>query len=263
MRLPKVMVPVLSSSRVSTSPAASTARPEVASTLTFSSRSMPAMPTADNSPPIVVGIRVMNSAPSTIGESWTPENLPSPSKVVTAIRKIRVRPASSTARAISLGVLRRSAPSTMAIMRSRKVCPASEVIRTLIQSETTVVPPVTAERSPPLSRITGADSPVMAASLTEATPSMISPSAGITSPASTRTISPTPNLWAGVGTMVPVAGSTISLALVVTREARRSRRPPCHGPRRRSRPGWRRARWPRARARSGSRSRTDVRRRSR
>ena len=33
MRLPKVMVPVLSSSSVSTSPAASTARPEVAMTL--------------------------------------------------------------------------------------------------------------------------------------------------------------------------------------------------------------------------------------
>ena len=49
MRLPKVMVPVLSSSRVSQSPAASTARPEVASTLTFSSRSMPAMPMAESS----------------------------------------------------------------------------------------------------------------------------------------------------------------------------------------------------------------------
>ena len=47
MRLPKVMVPVLSSSRVSTSPAASTARPEVASTLKRISRSMPAMPMAD------------------------------------------------------------------------------------------------------------------------------------------------------------------------------------------------------------------------
>ena len=40
--------------------------------------------------------------------------------------------------------------------------PGSAVMRTLIQSETTVVPPVTAERSPPASRITGADSPVMA-----------------------------------------------------------------------------------------------------
>jgi len=35
------------------------------------------------------------------------------------------------------------------------------------------VPPVTAERSPPLSRMTGADSPVIADSSTEAMPSMI------------------------------------------------------------------------------------------
>ena len=41
------------------------------------------------------------------------------------------------------------------------------------------MPPVTAERSPPDSRITGADSPVIAASLTEATPSITSPSDGI------------------------------------------------------------------------------------
>ena len=53
-----------------------------------------------------------------------------------------------------------------------------------------MVPPVTAERSPPLSRITGADSPVIAASSTEATPSITSPSLGIRSPASTSTISP-------------------------------------------------------------------------
>ena len=46
------------------------------------------------------------------------------------------------------------------------------VMRTLIQSDSTCVPPVTAERSPPASRMTGADSPVIAASLTEATPSM-------------------------------------------------------------------------------------------
>ncbi len=53
------------------------------------------------------------------------------------------------------------------------------------------VPPVTAERSPPDSRMTGADSPVMAASSTEATPSMTSPSPGMISPASTSTTSPT------------------------------------------------------------------------
>ena len=40
-------------------------------------------------------------------------------------------------------------------MRSRKVSPGLAVIRTLIQSEMTVVPPVTALRSPPLSRMTG------------------------------------------------------------------------------------------------------------
>ena len=76
-------------------------------------------------------------------------------------------------------------------MRSMKVEPCAAVMRTRIQSDSTCVPPVTAERSPPDSRITGADSPVIAASLTEATPSITSPSLGILSPASTSTISPT------------------------------------------------------------------------
>ena len=49
-------------------------------------------------------------------------------------------------------------------------------------SDSTLVPPVTAERSPPDSRMTGADSPVMADSSTEATPSMTSPSPGMMSP---------------------------------------------------------------------------------
>ena len=52
------------------------------------------------------------------------------------------------------------------------------------------MPPVTAERSPPDSRITGADSPVIADSSTEAMPSITVPSPGITSPASTTTRSP-------------------------------------------------------------------------
>lgn len=52
------------------------------------------------------------------------------------------------------------------------------------------MPPVTDEKSPPDSRITGADSPVIADSSTDATPSTTSPSAGITSPASTSTTSP-------------------------------------------------------------------------
>ena len=92
--------------------------------------------------------------------------------------------------ATSLGVFLRAAPSTMAIILSRKLWPGSLVIFTTIQSESTVVPPVTAERSPPASRTTGADSPVMADSSTEAAPSMTSPSPGICSPARTTTRSP-------------------------------------------------------------------------
>ena len=92
--------------------------------------------------------------------------------------------------AISLGVFCRLAPSTIAIMRSRKVSPGLAVTRTTSQSESTRVPPVTALRSPPLSRMTGALSPVMALSSTEATPSMTSPSPGMMSPASTSTTSP-------------------------------------------------------------------------
>ena len=95
-------------------------------------------------------------------------------------------------RAISLGVFCRLAPSTRLIIRSRKLSPGLAVTRTLIRSESTRVPPVTALRSPPASRITGADSPVMADSSTVATPSMISPSVGMISPAETRTRSSFP-----------------------------------------------------------------------
>ncbi len=59
-----VIVPVLSSSRVFTSPAASTARPDMASTLRCTSRSMPAMPIADSSAPMVVGISATSRATS-------------------------------------------------------------------------------------------------------------------------------------------------------------------------------------------------------
>ena len=48
-------------------------------------------------------------------------------------------------------------------MRSRNDSPGLAVIFTLIQSDITVVPPVTPLRSSPLSRMTGADSPVIAA----------------------------------------------------------------------------------------------------
>ena len=67
------------------------------------------------------------------------------------------------------------------------------------------MPPVTAERSPPDSRITGADSPVMADSSTEPTPSMISPSAGMISPAVTTTTSPFCSSGAGTSSIPPVS----------------------------------------------------------
>ena len=106
------------------------------------------------------------------------------------IMKMMVRETSRVFSAISLGVFLRDAPSTNAIMRSRKLLPASEVIRIFSQSDTIVVPPVTEQKSPPDSRTTGADSPVMADSSTEAIPSMTSPSPGMISPAETITISP-------------------------------------------------------------------------
>ena len=45
-------------------PAASTARPDIASTLNRTSRSIPAMPMADKSAPMVVGIRQTSRAPA-------------------------------------------------------------------------------------------------------------------------------------------------------------------------------------------------------
>ena len=83
-------------------------------------------------------------------------------------------------------------------MRSRNVWPGSDVICTTIRSESTFVPPVTAQRSPPLSRMTGADSPVIADSSTDAMPSMTSPSPGIVSPAETTTMSPLRSWAAGI-----------------------------------------------------------------
>ena len=71
-RLPSVIVPVLSSSSTSTSPAASTARPDVAITFAWIIRSMPAMPIAESRPPIVVGIRQTSSATSTVRVTGVP-----------------------------------------------------------------------------------------------------------------------------------------------------------------------------------------------
>src|SRR5215472_8844091 len=139
--------------------------------------------------------------------------------VTTAKRKMMVKPASKIFCAISFGVFWRSAPSTKAIIRSRNVSPGLEVIFTLIRSDKTRVPPVTAERSPPASRITGADSPVIADSSTDATPSTISPSDGMNSPAITNTRSPAFSFELGTCSVRPSL-STIRLAIVSERALR-------------------------------------------
>ena len=67
-----MIVPVLSSSSVWTSPAASTARPDMAITLAWIMRSMPAMPMAESSPPMVVGARHTKRATSTVTVTTVP-----------------------------------------------------------------------------------------------------------------------------------------------------------------------------------------------
>ena len=104
---------------------------------------------------------------------------------------MKVRPASRIASAISFGVRCRFAPSTRAIIRSRNVSPGFVVTSMTSRSLVSVVPPVTELRmSVPGSLSTGADSPVIAASLTKPMPSITSPSPAIVSPASTTMTSP-------------------------------------------------------------------------
>ncbi len=189
-RLPSVIVPVLSNSNTSTSPAASTARPLVAMTFAPNIRLIPATPMAESSPPMVVGIRHTSNATNTVTLTALPPQAEKGHRVAVASKKTMVRAMSKIVRAISLGVFRRCAPSTIAIIRSRKVSPGLTLQAITSQSERIRVPPVTEAKSPPDSRITGADSPVIALSSTEAPPSMTSPSQGIISPALTRTMSP-------------------------------------------------------------------------
>src|SRR5512135_197369 len=132
-----------------------------------------------------------------------------------------VNPESRMINAISFGVFCRFAPSTKPIMRSRKVSPGFAVMRMTRKSESTRVPPVTAERSPPDSRITGADSPVIADSSTEATPSITSPSPGIMSPGVHTTTSPLRNRSAATDSKdARLRGSLRRFAVVCVRDLR-------------------------------------------
>ncbi len=103
-----------------------------------------------------------------------------------------------------------------------KDLPGSEAIFTTIRSDSTFVPPVTALRSPPDSRMTGADSPVIADSSTEATPSTTSPSPGMTCPASTTTWSPSRRAVPETSSSACEAGQSSSRRAMVSVLVRRS-----------------------------------------
>ena len=96
---------------------------------------MPAIPMALSSAPMVVGIRQTSRATSTITDCRCPAYAANGCSVATASRKMMVRLDSRMDRAISLGVLRREAPSTRAIILSRNDSPGAAVIRTTISSD--------------------------------------------------------------------------------------------------------------------------------
>ena len=165
------------------SPAASTARPDMASTLRCTRRSMPAMPMADSSAPMVVGIRQTSRATSTMidwrGVGVDGERLQRDDGQQEDDRE----PGQQDVEGDLVRRLLPARPLRPGRSSGRgSVSPGLGGDRTTIRSDSTRVPPVTAERSPPDSRITGADSPVMADSSTEAMPSTTSPSPGISSP---------------------------------------------------------------------------------
>ncbi len=123
-RLPCVMVPVLSSRSTSTSPAASTARPDMASTLRRTRRSIPAIPIADSRAPMVVGIRQTSSAVRTTIDwpAWL--YLAKGYSVTTTTTKMTVSATSSTLSAISLGCAAAPTPPPVRSSGPRRSGPA-------------------------------------------------------------------------------------------------------------------------------------------
>ena len=221
-RLPSVIVPVLSSSSVFTSPAASTARPLTASTLCCTRRSMPAMPIARQQP--ADGRR--NQAHQQRDQ-----------------HKRRLRRARVHRKRLQRDHRQQKdnrQPGQQDIQRNliRRLLP----LRAFHQRDHAVQKRLAGVgrnphhnhvaqharsaghrrlRSPPASRITGALSPVMADSSTDATPSITSPSPGIICPATTRTLSPTRRCE--LGNLFHSRRSAFSLYAVVSDLARAQR----------------------------------------
>ena len=118
---------------------------------------MPAMPMADSRPPIVVGIRHTSSATITVdARARRPSRAPSGTSVTHAIRKMMRQPDEQDVQRDLVGRLLALRALDQARSCGRGTTrPGSTVMRTTMRSESTLVPPVTAERSPPLSRMTG------------------------------------------------------------------------------------------------------------
>ena len=117
--------------------------------------------------------------------------------MATTSRKIRVRPTSRASSAISLGVFWRLAPRPA--LSSRRACSPGIVGHAdpdLVGDHSGIAGHAAAVGAGLADD--GADSPVMAASLTEAIPAMTSPSAGIISPLRTSTRSPSSGWWPGI-----------------------------------------------------------------
>ncbi len=112
-------------------------------TLKRVTRSIPAIPMADSRPPMVVGIRQTIRAISVEVWSCTPEYSAIGYNVTMTIRKNNGERHQQCVQRDLIGRFCGKRPPTRAIMRSRKLSPGSDVMRTFSQSDTTVVPPVT------------------------------------------------------------------------------------------------------------------------
>ncbi len=119
---------------------------------------MPAMPMAESSAPMVVGARQTNSATRLVivvglsmSASVAPKSLNVNKDMVTS-KNTMVSATRRSCRAISLGRAFARSGLDHRDHLVQKLLPRSCVTRITNQSERTVVPPVTLERSPPDSR---------------------------------------------------------------------------------------------------------------
>ncbi len=169
-RLPSVIVPVLSSSRVLMSPAASTARPLMAITLCW----IQPVHARDADRRQQAADRGRDEADEERDQDRRRERRPRVARErLQGRHREQEDHRQSRQQDRERDLVRRLLARRPLDQGDHPVderLPGLAVIRMMRWSDSTRVPPVTAERSPPDSRMTGADSPVIADSSTEATP---------------------------------------------------------------------------------------------